>query len=84
MVTIARSDIKSRNMKIYTKGHMLYIDSKQRDSLSVEVFNIYGSQIYETSLWNEGVHRIQLQDRPGNYLVRVQSDGQMYSQEISI
>ena len=69
-------------MDIYSSGSTIFINNSSLKTLEVEVFDIYGEKVLDTEIWDNGLQSLKVNQCSGNFLVRVNLDSQIYSQEI--
>ncbi len=82
--TLLDEFFSSNEVEIYSHKKFVYIKNNSSESVKGEmsIYNILGQKIYSETLPNISLNRINPNCRTGNYIVRLQTGNNVYTQKI--
>jgi hypothetical protein len=83
-VTLLDELFSNNEIEIYSHQEFIYIKNNSNKAVKgeISIYNILGQNIYSATLPNISLNRISLNCKTGNYIVKLQTGNNVYTQKI--
>lgn len=71
-------------VKVYSSGNDIYVNIPENNTGEINVFSLTGQMVTSRPFSGSGIQKIAMDDRTGHFIVRVVTEGQVFSEKVFV